>query len=135
MDTMAYINYFPSKWDKSRKHGTSFSTMRRNHAFTLIEVLVVVLIIGILLAVGVPNWMKARESARRTGCIGNLKLIGDAKEQFAMENRKGEGDPVTNEDLHPLYLKWNTFPACPSGGEYTVNPVGTPPQCDIHGTH
>lgn len=106
--------------------------MRRN-GFTLIEILIVVLIIGILLGVAVPQWMRAREAARGKACVDNLRLIDGAKEQWAMENRKGAGDAVVEADLWPHYLKGNAFPTCAGGGAYTIGTIGQPPQCSLHG--
>jgi len=60
-------------------------------AFTLVEIMIVVLIIGILMAIAVPNFVKARESSRKQTCISNLKQIDQAKEQWAMDNRKNAG--------------------------------------------
>ncbi len=53
--------------------------------FTLVEIMIVVLIIGILLAIAVPNFIKARQNSRLQTIIGNLKQIETAKEQWAME--------------------------------------------------
>ncbi|MCA1948692.1 MAG: prepilin-type N-terminal cleavage/methylation domain-containing protein [Armatimonadetes bacterium] len=106
--------------------------MKRNRAFTLVEIMIVVLIIGILLAIAVPNFIKARESSRTKTCIANLKQIDSAKEQWAMENKKTTGDACGFTGiLVPDYLK--AEPSCPSGGTYTVNAVGTAPTCSIAG--
>ena len=104
--------------------------IRKTKGFTLVEIMIVVLIIGILLAIAVPNFIKARETSRSRTCVGNLKQIDSAKEQYAMENKLGEGEDVG--DLWPDYIKKE--PVCPSGGEYTVDTVGTDPTCSYAGT-
>src|SRR4028118_1459485 len=99
--------------------------------FTLIDIMIVVLIIGILLAIAVPNFVKARESSRQKACIGNLKQIDAAKEQFAMDGKKAAGAAVATTDIYggTSYIK--TAPACPAGGAYTEGVVGTDPICSI----
>ena len=105
--------------------------------FTLVEIMIVVLIIGILLAIAVPNFIKARETSRAKSCIANLKQIDAAKEQWAMDNKKGTTDTPAMTDLvgtgTTTYIK-NT-PVCQSGGTYTVNAVGTSPVCSIGDPH
>lgn len=104
----------------------------RNHsrkAFTLVEIMIVVLIIGILMTVAVPNFITARASSRRSSCVANLKEIDSLKEQFAMETRQEDGDPVTWANLVPTFMK--AQPGCPGGGSYTINPVGTNPDCTL----
>jgi prepilin-type N-terminal cleavage/methylation domain-containing protein len=103
--------------------------------FTLVEIMIVVLIIGILLAIAVPNFIKARETSRTKSCIANLKQIDAAKEQWAMENKKTTTDTPAMTDLvgSANYLK-NT-PSCPSGGTYTVNAVSTNPVCSTGTPH
>jgi prepilin-type N-terminal cleavage/methylation domain-containing protein len=49
---------------------------KANKAFTLIELLVVVAIIGVLAAILFPVFARARENARRSSCMSNLKQIG-----------------------------------------------------------
>lgn len=108
-------------------------TLQRNRAFTLVEIMIVVLIIGILMAIAVPNFVKARESSRRNTCISNLKQIDSAKEQWAMDNRKNAGDTCAMTDLVGATNYLKATPACPSGGTYTVATIGTNPSCSITG--
>lgn len=104
---------------------------RSNRGFTLVEIMIVVLIIGILMAIAVPNFVRARESSRRSSCVANLKQIDSGKEQWAMDNRAASGAAVAMTDLVPTYVK--STPTCPAGGTYTVNAVGTNPACSIAG--
>jgi prepilin-type N-terminal cleavage/methylation domain-containing protein len=110
--------------------------MRKNNqrrAFTLVEIMIVVLIIGILLAIAVPNFVKARESARVKTCIAQLRRIEASKEQWAMENKKSGTDTPVQADLATDYMKgWSE---CPAGGTYTINNVATAPTCSVGGTH
>src|SRR3712207_162392 len=88
---------------------------RKNRGFTLVEIMIVVLIIGILMAIAVPNFIRARESSRRNSCIANLKQIDSAKEQWAMDNRAAAGAAVAMADLTGAngYLKGAaTGPVC-----------------------
>src|SRR5437899_12964479 len=83
--------------------------------FTLVEIMIVVLIIGILLAIAVPNFIKARETSRAKSCVANLKQIDSAKEQYAMDNRLNNGGSVAMTDLVNGvngYIK--STPSCPS---------------------
>lgn len=107
---------------------------RAERGFTLVEIMIVVLIIGILLAIAVPNFVKARESSRAKSCVANLKQIDAAVEQWAMDNKKADGDTCNWADIVPNYLK--SQPSCPSGGTYQAPfTVGQPPTCSIGGTH
>ena len=100
--------------------------------FTLVEIMIVVLIIGILLAIAVPNFIRARESSRAKSCVANLGQMNSAVEQWAMDNKKNAGASVALANLvgSTAYIK--STPTCPSGGTYPTNlNVGTNPTCTI----
>lgn len=107
---------------------------KARHGFTLVEIMIVVLIIGILLAIAVPNFMKARESSRTKACQSNLRQIDSAKEQYAMDNRLAEGaaaPAMTDLVGTDKYIK--STPLCPSSGTYTIGAIGTNPTCSQTG--
>src|SRR5215831_4600558 len=95
---------------------------KKKKGFTLVEIMIVVLIIGILMAIAVPNFIQARQTSRRNSCIANLKQVDSAKEQYAMESQLDTGATVTWAALVPTYIK--SQPSCPGGGTYTVAVVG-----------
>ncbi len=101
------------------------------YGYTLVEILIVVLIIGILLAIAVPSYFNASERARATACRANLRKIQAAKEQWALVNRRpGTATPGWAQ-LVPQFLQQQ--PQCPSGGSYTLRNVRTPPTCSVAG--
>ena len=53
--------------------------------FTLVEIMIVVAIIGLLAAIAIPNFVRARTTSQMNACINNLRLIDSAKQQWALE--------------------------------------------------
>jgi prepilin-type N-terminal cleavage/methylation domain-containing protein len=105
--------------------------MRSRHGFTLLEMMIVVLVIAVLVAIAVPNFMSAREKSQRKSCISSLRLLDGAKEQWAMETHAAAGSAVTMPDLTTGgYLRGPAAgPNCPTGGAYTLRTIGETPQC------
>jgi prepilin-type N-terminal cleavage/methylation domain-containing protein len=83
--------------------------------FTLMELLVVIAIMGLLAGVLTPSLMNARERGRRTVCVGNLKVIGEAFHMFNID--LGEMPPTEND---PVYEATNKI----GDGGATITPIG-----------
>jgi len=102
--------------------------------FTLVEIMIVVAIIGLLAAIAIPNFVKARATSQANACINNLRQIDAAASQFALEKGKKTGDSISYPtDLTP-YIKMNSsgsVPACPAGGDYACGTVGTNSTCTL----
>jgi len=112
-------------------------------AFTLVEIMIVVAIIGLLAAIAIPNFVRARTTAQMNACINNLRQIDGAKQQWALETRQATNAVPVATDLNP-YLGRNgstTNVICPAAGtsgtfasSYTINAVNLAPVCNILGT-
>jgi competence protein ComGC len=91
-----------------------------------------ILIIPLLAAIAIPNFVKARDTARQNACINNLRQIDGAKHGWALDNRKQPGEAV-DEGAINHYLKRGVSPVCPAGGVYTYGFVGEVPTCSVPG--
>jgi hypothetical protein len=107
-------------WEISKQQGSSpgVSTIAAGMALT-----------GILTAIAVPGFIRARENSRSQACLENLTKLDGAKEQWALENKKPNGAEVKMEDLvgENGYIKRE--PVCPRGGTYTLGVIGEDPTC------
>ena len=99
--------------------------------FTLVEIMIVVAIIGLLAAVAIPNFVKARSASQRTACVINLRAIEGAKNNWALETRKSSSDVPTDADLFGPDKYIREKPACPANGQYSLNDVGSKPTCTV----
>ena len=112
--------------------------MNKRRGFTLIELMIVIAIIGILAAIAVPNFKKAREQAREKSCYANMRVIQGAVEMYNMDTSAMMTDYGTPGNLTGTngYLKQE--PKCPSnGGIYSndgdLSNTGKM-TCSIHGS-
>ena len=101
--------------------------------FTLVEIMITILIMAVIIAIGVPAFLGARDRSQTRTCTAQLRQLKYAKESWAMDTRQ----PVTSvaewNDLYPTYLK--DMPACPAGGDYAIAAVNQDPTCSVGGAH
>ena len=111
---------------------------KKDEGFTLVELMVVVLIIGILVAVAIPVFNSASASARKRACQANLRTLDGAIEQWASANPSNAKSQITDlataqgklnvadasgDGLTGIYVKdWAKSTHCPADGTiaYTV---------------
>jgi len=102
---------------------------RKKAGFTLVEIMIVVGVIGLLAALAVPNFVRARASSRRSVCIANLKKISEAKTTWAMERNRSNTDTPNDTDLFGPENYLRARPNCPAGGSYALEKVALLPTC------
>jgi prepilin-type N-terminal cleavage/methylation domain-containing protein len=102
--------------------------------FTLVEIMIVVAIIGLLAAIAIPNFVKARTTSQQNACINNLRQYDGAVQQWALENKKQSADTYGLPSIQP-YVKLDSggnLPSCPAGGSYASGgAVTNPPTCTL----
>jgi prepilin-type N-terminal cleavage/methylation domain-containing protein len=98
--------------------------MRKSYkGFTLVEIMIVVAIIGLLVAIALPNFVIARKKSQMNSCKANLKQIDGAIQQYLLDT--ANATPVSSvadaeSVLMPNYIKGSDLPACPAYGDYTI---------------
>ena len=122
---------------------------RNKDGFTLVEIMIVVAVIGLLAAIGIPHGLHAHARAQRAACICNLRQIDSAKQRWALESGEGSGATPKEEEIAP-FLNRNgstanfVCPRDPGKGKkekrtfdtsYRMNQVTNVPTCKIDPTH
>jgi len=111
----------------------------RRCGFTLVEIMIVVLIIGVLLNIAAPAFVGARDKSQAKSCVKNMNDFMVAKEQYAMDSKVPAGNAgsvhVPWSQISP-YIKVSpgtnpvTGPVCPtSGQQYDFQPLSILPTC------
>ena len=109
--------------------------------FTLVEIMIVVAIIGLLAAIAIPNFVRARTTAQQNACINNLRQVDAAIQQWALENNAGGAATVTAANITPSLGRGASGSIssvyCPAdtaktfATSYTISDTGTKPACQI----
>jgi prepilin-type N-terminal cleavage/methylation domain-containing protein len=102
--------------------------------FTLVEIMIVVAIIGLLAAIAIPNFVKARTASQKNACMANLKQMDGAKASWALEQKKNNSDTPSDADLFGATLYIRDKPGCPGGGTYTLGAVDIKVLCSLSST-
>ena len=110
--------------------------------FTLVEIMIVVAIIGLLAAIAIPNFVRARTTAQQNACINNLRQLDGAKQQWALEQKANATASPGATDVQPYLGRGSggSLPTCPSDSSktfatsYTLNDLQTAPNCLILST-
>ncbi|HMJ92015.1 MAG TPA: prepilin-type N-terminal cleavage/methylation domain-containing protein [Candidatus Acidoferrum sp.] len=101
--------------------------------FTLVEIMIVVAIIGLLAAIAIPNFVRARSTSQQNACLENIRQMFGAKATWALEQKKNLTDTPTDAELFGVTGYIRAKPQCPAGGVYQTQPVDTKPACNIPG--
>jgi prepilin-type N-terminal cleavage/methylation domain-containing protein len=105
----------------------------KNAGFTLVEIMTVMGIIGMLVTLALPNFIRARSTSQTRICITNLNKIESIKQNWGLEHARSLDEIPTVPDLigPTSYLK--TMPLCPSSGVYDFRALKDSATCTVPG--
>jgi hypothetical protein len=93
-----------------------------------------IFVVGLLAAIAIPNFVKAKQQAQFHACKNNQATIHKAKELWAKENEKPDDAVPVDADLFGPGKNILLKPECPAGGSYSLNSVKEEPTCTVHGS-
>jgi len=96
---------------------------RQRPGFSLMEIMVVIAILSVITSIGVPNFIKARTSARTRSCVRQIRTLIAVKEQYALIKKLPQGSAVSMGNLIAAELILST-PTCPDGFPYSLGSIG-----------
>lgn len=95
---------------------------------TAVAIPFIVAVIGLLAAIAIPAFVRARDTSQMNACVNNMRIIDSAKSQAALAHGYKSGDTVPEQEVSGF-----SGLICPKGGYYTINPAGQDPECSVHG--
>ena len=104
-------------------------------AFTILEIMVVVTLVGLLTAIVVPHLLNAKTRADQRTCISNLRQIDQAIQLWATDTKSLPTDIVTHSNLIPYLRRLPTCPAVKGGSfrsDYGMTFVEDPSYCVVN---
>ncbi len=108
--------------------------------FTLVEIMIVVSIIGLLSAIAMPSFVRARNTSQANACINSMRQVDSAIQEWALETGATDSTAPVYAPAGIVpgvqdYIKGGRPATCPLGGDVVLPlTVGTKPTCPNFGT-